>query len=61
MQSIYSKYSEYKIIHWHRSDLNLEKKASKTPFLAKYDCFFSDLCVRFEPLLGWKYAYACQE
>ena len=30
-------------------------------FLAKYECFFRDLCVHFEPLLGWEYAYACRD
>ena len=28
-------------------------------FLAKYDCFFKDLCVHFEPLLVWESAYVC--
>ena len=30
-------------------------------FLAKYECFFRDLCAHFEPLLGWEYAYACRD
>ena len=34
----------------------LENKLKKKHFLAKYDCFFGDLCVHFEPLLGWQCA-----
>ena len=30
-------------------------------FLAKYEWFFRDLCVHFEPLLGWEYAYAYRD
>ena len=34
-------------------------KIQKEAFLAKYDCFFADLCVHYEPLLGWKCTYVC--
>ena len=34
-----------------------EVKPRLERFLAKYDRFFRDLCVHFEPLLGWEYAY----
>ena len=27
--------------------------------LEKYDCYFGDLCVHFEPLIEWECAYAC--
>ena len=30
-------------------------------FLAKYDGFFGDLCVHFEPLLGCECAYVCHD
>ena len=30
-------------------------------FLEKYDCFFGDLCVHFEPLLRWECAYVCHD
>ena len=36
-----------------------EIKPRKECFLAKQDCFLGDLCVHFEPLLGWEYAYVC--
>ena len=29
-----------------------KKKLEKQRFLAKYNCFFNDLCVHFGPLLG---------
>ena len=33
-------------------------KVQKENILAKYDCSFADLCVHFEPLLGWNvYTY----
>ena len=33
-----------------------EIKPQKVHFLAKYDCFFRDLCLHFEPLLGSEFA-----
>ena len=36
-----------------------EIKPQKEPFLAKYDCFFGDLWVHFEYLLGWECACIC--
>ena len=30
-------------------------------FLPEYDCFFGDLCVHFQPLLGWECAYVCRD
>ena len=30
-------------------------------FLVKYDCYFGDMCIHFEPLLGWEYAYVCHD
>ena len=38
-----------------------ENKLQKEHFLAIYDCFFSDLCIHFEPLLGWKCSYVCRK
>ena len=34
-------------------------KPQKQRFLAKYDCFFGDMCVRFQSLLGWECVYVC--
>ena len=28
-------------------------------FLVQFDCVLGDLCVNFEPLLGWECAYVC--
>ena len=39
----------------------LENKLQKEYFLAKYDSFFSELCVHFEPLLRWECAYVCHD
>ena len=36
-------------------EINLQKQK----FLGKYDCFSADLCVHFEPLLGWQCTYVC--
>ena len=36
-----------------------ENKLKKNHFSSKYVCFFGNLCVHFEPLLGWEYAYVC--
>ena len=36
-------------------EINLQKEK----FSAKYDCFFADLCVHFELLLGWECTYVC--
>ena len=36
-----------------------EVNPQKEKYLAKYDCFLADICVHFEPLLGWKCAYIC--
>ena len=36
-----------------------EIKPQKERFLAKYDCYFGDLCVHFETPLGWETAYVC--
>ena len=36
-------------------------KPQKQRFLAKYDCFFGDLCVHFQPLLGWECVYVCHD
>ena len=35
------------------------KKLQKEHFLAKKHCLLGDLCVHFEPLLGWECAYVC--
>ena len=46
----------------HTSDIYLEKKTlKKKHFSAKYDCFFGDISVHFEPLLGWECAYICPD
>ena len=37
-----------------------EIKPQKERFLARYDCFFGNLCVHFRPLLGWECVYVCQ-
>ena len=34
-----------------------EIKLQKENILAKADCFFVDLCIHSEPLLGWEFAY----
>ena len=36
-----------------------EIKLERYICLAKYDCYFGDLCVHFESLLGWECAYVC--
>ena len=36
-----------------------EIKPQKERFLAKYDCYFGDLCVHFKPPLRWESAYVC--
>ena len=36
-----------------------EIKLQKIYILGKYDCLSVGLCVHFEPLLGWEYAYIC--
>ena len=28
-------------------------------YLAKHDCFFANLCIQFEPLIGQQNAYIC--
>ena len=38
-----------------------EIKPQKERFLEKYDCFFKDLCILLEPLLGWERAYVCND
>ena len=38
-----------------------EIKPQKERFLEKYDCFFKDLCIHLEPLLGWERAYVCND
>ena len=32
----------------------MEKKLQKVYFLVKRNCLLGDLCVHFEPLLGWE-------
>ena len=36
-------------------------KPQKQRFLAKYDCFFGDLCVHFQSLLGRECVYVCHD
>ena len=36
------------------SEINFKKM-----HLAKHDCFFADLCIHFEPLIGQQYPYVC--
>ena len=38
-----------------------ENKLQKEHFLGSYDCFFGDLFIHFEPLLGWKRSYICRK
>ena len=38
-----------------------EIKPGLERFLAKYDCFFGDLRIHFEPLLGWECIYVCHD
>ena len=38
-----------------------ENKLQKEHFLGSYDCFFGDLFIHFEPLLGWKRSYLCRK
>ena len=40
-------------------DFVLEIKLERYICLAKYECYFGDLCVHFEPLLGWESAHVC--
>ena len=37
----------------------LKMELQKENFLAKYDFFFADLRIHFEPLLGWECPYLC--
>ena len=38
-----------------------EKNLQREHFLAKEHSLFEDLCIHFEPLLGWKFAYVCHD
>ena len=38
-------------------DAYVAEKIVKNVFSAKYNCFFSDLSVYFQPLLGWECPY----
>ena len=38
-----------------------ENKLQTEQFLAKPECFFTDLFIHFELLLGWECAYVCDK
>ena len=39
--------------------IQVKKSFKNNIFFVKYNCFFGDLWVHFEPLLGWEYAHIC--
>ena len=38
-----------------------EQNLQKKHFFAKKHCLLGDLCVHFEPLLGWGCTYVCHD
>ena len=36
-----------------------EIKVQSEHFLAKFDCVLGNLCIHFEPVLGWECGYVC--
>ena len=60
-KSIYTKTPENKKTIGIQATFISEYKLQKVHFFAKYNCFFGDLCVHFEPLLGCECAYVCHD